>query len=62
MTNSYFIVKTALACAITSLSHTTWAQSQAFDLKQVYEAALAQDSTIRASRATADSEIGRAHV
>ena len=32
-----------------------WAQSTALNLKQVYEAALQQDASIRASRATADA-------
>jgi outer membrane protein/protease secretion system outer membrane protein len=50
-----FIAKSALVCAMTSAALTAWAQPQVLDLKQVYEAALAQDSTIRAARATADS-------
>ena len=46
--------------AITSLwvwlmQSNAWAQSAALDLKQVYEAALQQDASIRASRAAADA-------
>ena len=48
-------VKTALACALASAAVATWAQAPVMDLKQVYQAALEQDATIRASRATADS-------
>ena len=48
-------VKTALACALASAALISWAQSSVMDLKQVYQAALEQDATIRASRAAADS-------
>ena len=48
-------VKTALACALSGIALASWAQSAVMDLKQVYQAALAQDSNIRASRAAADS-------
>lgn len=48
-------VKTALAVAMASASVATWAQAPVMDLKQVYQAALEQDATIRASRAAADS-------
>ena len=48
-------VKTALACALASAAVATWAQAPVMDLKQVYQAALEQDATIRASRAAADS-------
>ena len=48
-------VKTALACALSSAAVATWAQTTVMDLKQVYQAALAQDANIRASRAAADS-------
>ena len=48
-------VKTALACALSGIALASWAQSSVMDLKQVYQAALAQDATIRASRAAADS-------
>jgi len=47
--------KTALACALSSVAMATWAQSSVLDLKQVYQAALEQDATIRASRAATDS-------
>ena len=50
-----FFVKTALVCAMSSAALASWAQSSVLDLKQVYQAALAQDANIRASRATADS-------
>ena len=50
-----FFVKTALVCAMSSAALATWAQSNVLDLKQVYQAALEQDATIRASRAAADS-------
>lgn len=55
MTVQQFFVKTALACALASAAVATWAQAPVMDLKQVYQAALEQDATIRASRATADS-------
>jgi outer membrane protein/protease secretion system outer membrane protein len=48
-------VKTALACALASAAVASWAQAPVMDLKQVYQAALEQDATIRASRAAADS-------
>ena len=48
-------VKTALACALASSAVASWAQAPTMDLKQVYQAALEQDATIRASRAAADS-------
>ena len=50
-----FFVKTSLVCAMSSAALATWAQSNVLDLKQVYQAALEQDATIRASRAAADS-------
>ena len=50
-----FFVKTALVCAMSSAALASWAQSNVLDLKQVYQAALEQDATIRASRAAADS-------
>lgn len=55
MTVQQYFVKTALACALVSASVATWAQAPVMDLKQVYQAALEQDATIRASRAAADS-------
>ena len=55
MTVQQYFVKTALACALVSASVATWAQVPVMDLKQVYQAALEQDATIRASRAAADS-------
>ncbi|ALK93212.1 TolC family outer membrane protein [Limnohabitans sp. 103DPR2] len=50
-----FFAKSALACALSCAALASWAQSNVMDLKQVYEAALMQDSVIRASRAAADS-------
>lgn len=50
-----FFAKTALVCAMSSVAVSSWAQTTMMDLKQVYEAALAQDANIRASRAAADS-------
>ena len=55
MTAQQLFVKTALVCALVSAAVATWAQAPVMDLKQVYQAALEQDATIRASRATADS-------
>ena len=55
MTAQQLFVKTALVCALASAAVATWAQAPVMDLKQVYQAALEQDATIRASRATADS-------
>ena len=55
MTAQQLFVKTALVCALASAAASTWAQAPVMDLKQVYQAALEQDATIRASRATADS-------
>jgi len=50
-----FYAKTVLVCALSSVALSSWAQTTMMDLKQVYEAALAQDANIRASRAAADS-------
>ena len=55
MTAQQLFVKTALVCALASAAASTWAQAPVMDLKQVYQAALEQDATSRASRATADS-------
>jgi outer membrane protein/protease secretion system outer membrane protein len=44
-----------VAMAMTASAMTVSAQSSALDFKQVYQAALEQDATIRASRAAADS-------
>ena len=55
MNATSLFVKTALACALSSVALGTWAQSAVMDLKQVYQAALEQDANIRASRAAADS-------
>ena len=55
MTAKQFLLKTALACALGSAAAGAWAQESVMNLKQVYEAALEQDASIRASRATADS-------
>ena len=50
-----FFAKMALVCALSNLALASSAQTTMMDLKQVYEAALAQDANIRASRAAADS-------
>ena len=55
MKASAFFVKTALVCALSGAAMASWAQMSVMDLKQVYQAALEQDSNIRASRAAADS-------
>ena len=49
------LINAGLACSLFSTA--TWVQAQPviMDLKQVYQAALEQDSNIRASRAAADS-------
>ena len=47
--------KTAIAYALCTAAIASWAQPSVMDLKQVYQAALEQDATIRASRAAADS-------
>jgi outer membrane protein/protease secretion system outer membrane protein len=44
-----------MACALSSAAIATWSQTVSMDFKQVYEAALAQDASIRASRASADA-------
>ena len=49
------LLKVMLAMAMTASAMTVSAQSSALDFKQVYQAALEQDATIRASRAAADS-------
>lgn len=55
MKSHLFFAKSALACALSCAALASWAQPNVMDLKQVYEAALVQDSVIRASRAAADS-------
>jgi outer membrane protein/protease secretion system outer membrane protein len=55
MTAQQFLLKTALAFALGSAAAGAWAQAPVMDLKQVYQAALEQDASIRASRAAADS-------
>ena len=55
MATQQILIKTALASVMATVALATWAQSPVMDLKQVYQAALQQDATIRASRATADS-------
>ena len=42
------ILKITLIGALTCASALTWAQTPVMNLKQVYEAALEQDATIRA--------------
>ena len=49
------LLKVMVAMAMTTFAMTVSAQSSALDFKQVYQAALEQDATIRASRAAADS-------
>ena len=49
------ILKITLIGALTCASALTWAQTPVMNLKQVYEAALEQDATIRASRAVTDA-------
>lgn len=49
------ILKFTLIGALTCASALTWAQTPVMNLKQVYEAALEQDATIRASRAATDA-------
>ena len=44
-----------LSVALSCTPLSAWAQPSVMDLKQVYQAALEQDATIRASRAAADS-------
>ena len=55
MKATQFFAKTVLVGALSSLALASWAQTTTMDLKQVYQAALAQDANIRASRAAADS-------
>jgi protease secretion system outer membrane protein len=55
MTLPNLFAKTAIACALSTAALASWAQPSVMDLKQVYQAALEQDATIRASRAAADS-------
>ena len=49
------LLKVMVAMAMMTSAMTVSAQSSALDFKQVYQAALEQDATIRASRAAADS-------
>jgi outer membrane protein, protease secretion system len=54
--NAYrFLINTGLACSLFSASAGLQAQAVTMNLKQVYLAALEQDASIRAARATADS-------
>ena len=55
MKASSLFLQTALACALSGAALGSWAQPAVMDLKQVYQAALEQDASIRASRAAADS-------
>ena len=50
-----FLIQSCVACALSSAGITTWSQPVSMDFKQVYEAALVQDASIRASRASADA-------
>ena len=49
------LLKVMVSMAMTASAMTVSAQASALDFKQVYQAALEQDATIRASRAAADS-------
>jgi outer membrane protein/protease secretion system outer membrane protein len=55
MTEQHAFIKAVLACALATAAVATWAQTSVMDLKQVYQASLQQDATIRASRAAAES-------
>ena len=48
-------ISLALGVVLASVSQVLWAQTPTMDLRQVYEAALAQDANIRTSRASADA-------
>ena len=48
-------IKWAVVAALAAPQMAAWAQTPVLDLKQVYQAALEQDSSIRASRAAADA-------
>ena len=50
-----FLIQSCMACALSTAAIATWSQTVSMDFKQVYEAALAQDASIRASRASADA-------
>ena len=50
-----FLIQSCMACALSSAAIATWSQTVSMDFKQVYEAALVQDASIRASRASADA-------
>ena len=50
-----FLIQSCVACVLSSAAIATWSQPVSMDFKQVYEAALVQDASIRASRASADA-------
>ena len=50
-----FLIQSCMACALSTAAIATWSQPVSMDFKQVYEAALVQDASIRASRASADA-------
>ena len=50
-----FLIQSGMACALSTAAIATWSQPVSMDFKQVYEAALVQDASIRASRASADA-------
>ena len=50
-----FLIQSCVVCALSTAAIATWSQTVSMDFKQVYEAALAQDASIRASRASADA-------
>ena len=55
MRHKPIFLKSMLACALAASAMLAHAQSAVLDFKQVYQAALEQDASIRASRAAADS-------
>lgn len=55
MQDRFSFFKITLIASLTCARALTWAQTPVMDLKQVYQAALEQDASIRASRATTDA-------
>ena len=50
-----FFIQSCLAVALSSAAIGSWSQTASMNIKQVYQAALEQDASIRASRAAADA-------
>ena len=50
-----FFIQSCLAVALSSAAISSWSQTASMNIKQVYQAALEQDASIRASRAAADA-------